>query len=65
MKLSHIVGLIVIAIAIGVIVATAGDASVYVTFNKAATIAQSGDEDMVHVVGDLRKDERGTVLEVV
>ncbi|KAB7725222.1 cytochrome c maturation protein CcmE [Rudanella paleaurantiibacter] len=63
MKLSHIVGLVVIAVAIGIIVATAGDASVYVTFGKAVEMARSGDEDMVHVVGDLRKDTKGYVLD--
>ena len=54
MKLSHIIGIIVIAVAIGIIVSSAGDASSYVTFGKAMSMAREGDKDMVHVVGKLK-----------
>ena len=35
MKKSHIIGIVVIAMAIGIILTTAGDASSYVTFEEA------------------------------
>ena len=61
MKISHIIGIIVIAIAIGVIASTAGDASVYTTFTKAEVMAQDGDHKMIHVVGKLKKDAQGQI----
>ena len=39
MKISHIILLIIIAVAIGVIISTSGDASKYVTFKEAKEIA--------------------------
>ena len=59
MKLSHIIGIIVIAVAIGIVVSSYGDSSTYVTFGKAMAMAKEGDEDMVHVVGKLKKDASG------
>ncbi|WP_080057220.1 cytochrome c maturation protein CcmE domain-containing protein [Spirosoma aerolatum] len=64
MKVSHIIGIIVIAIAIGVIASTAGDASVYTTFTKAEKMAQDGDEKMIHVVGKLKKDSHGQIVDM-
>ncbi|MBN8825229.1 MULTISPECIES: cytochrome c maturation protein CcmE [unclassified Spirosoma] len=64
MKISHIIGIIVIAIAIGVIASTAGDASVYTTFTKAEKMAQDGDEKMIHVVGKLKKDPHGQIVDM-
>ncbi len=61
MKLSHIFGIVVIALAIGIIVATAGDASSYVTFKKAKEMAKDGDTELVHVVGKLKKDVNGQI----
>ncbi|RIV24851.1 cytochrome c maturation protein CcmE [Fibrisoma montanum] len=61
MKLSHIFGIIVIAIAIAIIVSTAGDASSYVTFNQAAQMAKEGNDDMIHVVGKLKKNATGQI----
>lgn len=64
MKLSHILGLVVIAVAIGVIISTAGDASQYVDFTEAQEITtDSGGE--VHVVGTLKKDVQGNVLGIM
>ncbi|MCK8494123.1 MULTISPECIES: cytochrome c maturation protein CcmE [Spirosoma] len=65
MKLSHIFGIIVIALAIGIIVATAGDASSYVTFKQAAELAQDGDDKMIHVVGKVQKDAQGRVTDML
>jgi len=62
MKKTHIVGILIIAIAIAVIVSTAGDASSYVNFSQAAELAQSGEQDAVHVVGKLKKDPSGQII---
>lgn len=65
MKLSHILGIVVIALAIGIIVATAGDASSYVTFRQAAELAKDGDDKMIHVVGNVRKDAQGRMTDII
>lgn len=65
MKLSHIFGIIVIAVAIGIIIATAGDASSYVTFKQAEEMAQNGDNDMIHVVGKLQKNTNGQATDLL
>jgi cytochrome c-type biogenesis protein CcmE len=62
MKKSHILIIVVIAAAIGIIVTTAGDASTYVTFNDAYQMASQGNENSIHVVGQLKKDENGNVI---
>lgn len=64
MKRIHIFGIAVIAIAIGIIVSTAGDASTYVTFSQAEQLTQSGDNSSIHVVGKLKKDEKGQILDM-
>lgn len=64
MKKSHIIGIVVIAIAVFVIISTAGDASTYVTFDEAKALFESGSEKKVHVVGQLKKDESGEVFGV-
>ena len=55
MKKSHIIGLIVIAAAIGIIISTAGDASSYVTFDQAYQMASVGNKGSIHEVGELKK----------
>jgi cytochrome c-type biogenesis protein CcmE len=62
MKKSHIIGLVVIAMAIGIIMSTAGDASVYVSFKEAKERAEKGNETKVHVVGRLKKDPQGHII---
>lgn len=62
MKKSHIIIIIIIAAAIGVIVSTAGDASSYVTFDEAYKMASEGDAKSIHVVGELKKDVQGHVV---
>ena len=64
MKKSHIIGIVVIAIAVFVIISTAGDASTYVTFDEAKSLFESGNDQKVHVVGQLVKNEEGQVLGV-
>ena len=62
MKKTHIFGILVIAIAIGIIVTTAGDASSYVTFQEAYTMAKEGSNAEIHVVGTLKKDPNGHIV---
>lgn len=62
MKKSHIVVIIVIAVAIGILVSTAGDASTYVGFGEAYQMAQTGNKKEIHVVGELKKNEAGKVI---
>ncbi len=64
MKKIHILLLIVIAVAAGIIVSTAGDASTYVTFAEAEQLRKNGDHDDVHVVGELKKGPSGEILEM-
>ena len=61
MKKSHIFGILIIAVAIIVIISTAGDASSYVTFQEAHEMATSGNDSKIHVVGTLPKSESGEV----
>lgn len=56
MKLSHIIAIVVIAAAIAIIIATAGDASTYVNFDQAYQMASTGNNTQIHVVGELKKE---------
>ncbi|MDX5346850.1 MAG: cytochrome c maturation protein CcmE [Hymenobacteraceae bacterium] len=62
MKKTHIIGMIIIAIAIGIIMSTAGDASKYVSFSEAKELAADGSSTKVHVVGRLKKDAAGHIV---
>jgi cytochrome c-type biogenesis protein CcmE len=62
MKKSHILVIIVIAAAIGILVSTAGDASTYVGFGEAYEMARAGNKKDIHVVGELTKDAAGNVI---
>ena len=62
MKKSHIFLLVVIAIAIGIIVSTADDASTYVGFGEAWAMSTSGNNKEIHVVGQLKKDRDGHII---
>ena len=62
MKKSHILGIVVIAIAIGIIMSTAGDASSYVTFKQAQEMASTGNASKIHVVGTLKKTDDGNIV---
>jgi cytochrome c-type biogenesis protein CcmE len=62
MKKTHIVGLFLIAIAIGIILITTGDASTYVGFDEAERISQEDPNQKVHVVGKLKKDVQGHII---
>lgn len=62
MKKSHILIIVVIAVAVGILVTTADDASSYVTFTEAYQLASSGNTKNIHVVGELKKDASGHVV---
>lgn len=61
MKRSYIIGIVLIAVAIGIIISTAGDASSYVSFEDAYVMAKNGDSKSIHVVGELTHDASGEV----
>jgi cytochrome c-type biogenesis protein CcmE len=65
MKISHIIGIVVIAVAIGMIISTAGDASTYVSFAEATEMEKDGDDGKVHVVGKLLKTNNGIIQGMV
>ena len=62
MKKTHIIGIVIIALAIGIIMTTAGDASTYVSFSEAKELATEGNNKKVHVVGRLKKDAAGHII---
>ncbi len=62
MKKSHILIIVVIAAAIGIIISTAGDASTYVNFEQAWQMSNAGNKKDIHVVGELKKDTQGNVI---
>lgn len=62
MKTSHILIIVVIAVAIGIIITSAGDASTYCNFDQAHQMAASGNANSIHVVGQLKKDGSGHVV---
>jgi len=62
MKKTYIIALLVIAVAVAIIVTTAGDASSYVTFDQAAQMASLGNHKSIHVVGELKKDDAGHIV---
>jgi cytochrome c-type biogenesis protein CcmE len=64
MKKSSLIAIIVIAVAIGIIISTAGDASSYVNFDTAYEMSQAGNKTKIHVVGQLKKDALGNVIGV-
>lgn len=62
MKKSHILGIIIIGVAIAVVISTAGDASTYVNFDTAYTMASNGNNNSIHVVGQLKKAPNGDIV---
>ncbi len=62
MKTSHVLAIIVIAAAVGILISTTGDASSYVSFSEAYQLASSGSKKEIHVVGELKKDAAGEIV---
>ena len=65
MKKSQIIGLLIIAVTIGIIITTFDDASAYVSFSEAKERFEAGDENEIHVVGELKKDAHGEIVGMV
>ena len=65
MKKSHIIGIVVISIAIAIILTTAGDASSYVTFEEAKRRESYGDRSKIHVVGKLKKTDSDKAVDII
>lgn len=61
MKKTHLLALVVIAVAIGILISTAGDASTYADFSEARKMALEGNNAKIHVVGKLKKDTQGNI----
>ena len=64
MKKSHIIALVVIAVAIASIISMIGDASTYSGFEEAKVRAKNGDKTAVHVVGELSRDTEGNFIDM-
>lgn len=62
MKKTHIFAIAIIAVAIAIIMSTAGDASSYVSFKEARELAAEGSSNAVHVVGRLKKDANNHIV---
>ena len=62
MKKSHIIIILVIAAAIGILITSTGEASTYVGFNEAYQMATAGNKKDIHVVGALKKDSQGNIV---
>jgi cytochrome c-type biogenesis protein CcmE len=56
MKKAHLLAIAIIAVAIGIIMSTTADASVYVSFGEARQRAAEGNQTKVHIVGRLPRD---------
>ncbi|WP_297338054.1 cytochrome c maturation protein CcmE [Algoriphagus sp.] len=62
MKKGNLIGIGIIAIAIVIIMTSIGDASSYESFNTALEMKKDGNENAIHVVGQLKKDTDGEVV---
>ncbi|MCU0368920.1 MAG: cytochrome c maturation protein CcmE [Cyclobacteriaceae bacterium] len=62
MKKSYIIAILVIAVAVVLVISTAGDASSYVSFDQAYQMASNGNRNQIHVVGELKKDSSGNII---
>tara|TARA_B100000959_G_C14954039_1_gene612945 strand:- start:1162 stop:1566 length:405 start_codon:yes stop_codon:yes gene_type:complete len=62
MKNSSAIFIVFISVVIIIIISTFGDASTYVSFNKAKDMYESGSMSKFHVVGKLNKDQNNRIL---
>lgn len=62
MKKSHIFLLVILAVAVAILITTSREASTYVTFTEAYQMASQGNTRSIHVVGELKKNEKGEVV---
>ena len=62
MKNSSAIFIVFISVVVIIIISTFGDASTYVSFNKAKDMYESGSMSKFHVVGKLNKDQNNRML---
>jgi len=62
MKNSSAIFIVFISVVVIIIISTFGDASTYVSFNKAKDMYESGSMSKFHVVGKLNKDQNNRIL---
>ena len=62
MKNSSAIFIVFISLVVIIIISTFGDASTYVSFNKAKDMYESGSMSKFHVVGKLNKDQNNRIL---
>ncbi|PKQ67661.1 cytochrome c maturation protein CcmE domain-containing protein [Raineya orbicola] len=62
MKPTHIVAIVVIAIAVGVLISSMGSVTEYVDFATAQEMYNKGKDKSLHIVGTLPKDNSGKVV---
>ena len=62
MKKQHIITIVIIAVAIGMIISMTGDASTYVSFDEAQELSEKGFKKSIHVVGELPKTASGEIV---
>jgi cytochrome c-type biogenesis protein CcmE len=65
MKITHIIGIVAIALGIFIVISTAGNASSYVNFSQAYQMASEGDDAKVHLMGELKKDAAGNPTGII
>ncbi len=62
MKKTHIIAIVLLAVAAAIIFSTGEEASEYVDFEKALKLSKQGSTTNIHVVGELKKDASGNIL---
>jgi cytochrome c-type biogenesis protein CcmE len=62
MKKSHLLIIVVLAAAVGILMSTSEEASSYVSFSEAYQLASNGTSKDIHVVGELKKDSFGNII---
>ncbi len=62
MKNSSAIFIVFISVVVIIIISTFGDASTYVSFNKAKDMYELGSMSKFHVVGKLNKDQNNRIL---
>ena len=64
MKIFYIIALVVLAFSVSVIISLSANASQYVDFEQACSMAKNGRTSEVHVVGKLKKNQQGRILDL-
>jgi len=61
MKLTHIMGIILLIVGLVIVIFTLNDASTYADFAKAEMLSKADPDSEVHIVGELTKDADGNI----